>query len=511
MSKAATSFRGRSGYTLVEMMVTLMICSMLALALGGLVQGAMDLWKGVEVTREVTDSGMGVMRIIEDDLGSIYCRNTDDQIGDNVRFIADLVYLGPDDDLRRYPRIRFIRTLPGGEEASLATLNAGAIPLSNGDAGDYLLGIKDAGCVTDVPDPITGKDREASTIRPLGGLMEVCYMMGPEHETTTLWRGIRSPIYLGTPTPAGEAPSFMELAPYEPLDPAIPWASVMSSLSSNVIHFGVDIWVDVGGGDGYFSDLVSHPALKDPSGRALEFWDSAEVIDDPAHPGDPAYQRRRGYPDKVRIMVVVVPRGMSTRTTDLGSDVAADDEELELFDSTGFPSPPRNQLKFVKVDDEWIGYGAVEGYNLTGLVRGARGTIPAEHSEGAIVEPDPVRPADIVGTRLLDDLSVDDTYDLPNGITWPFDEDDRDRLRRLSGPGLDVERGEVLPEGGTEHSAIRVGSEWIWYAWRNGSSLYGLVRGYNDTIPRSHRAGETVLTGTLFQKVFHFNTNGVAR
>ncbi|MFO1051613.1 MAG: prepilin-type N-terminal cleavage/methylation domain-containing protein [Planctomycetota bacterium] len=102
---------------------------------------------------------------------------------------------------------------------------------------------------------------------------------------------------------------------------------------------------------------------------------------DPSSLGD---ARDDVWPRFVRVTMVVSSGASTSPEAYLVGALGASDTELRVSRDDELPDPAENP--WLKVGAEWVKFGEVSGRRVGGLVRGGRGTLPAEHKSG-----DPVR------------------------------------------------------------------------------------------------------------------------
>jgi len=147
--------------------------------------------------------------------------------------------------------------------------------------------------------------------------------------------------------------------------------------------------------------------------------------------------------------VTKITNGFSIRSTELTSKLNEETFNVEavltidildvslsmtLDDVTNYPP-----TGLIKVNNEFIEYGAIVNETLTGLVRARKGTTAAAHKEGdgvyLVTQFETVNPLDIFLQMVLSkngDLTNDPTYDvLPNGLGLTANEVDVARIEAL--------------------------------------------------------------------------------
>ncbi|MFW6162310.1 MAG: hypothetical protein ACODAJ_06030, partial [Planctomycetota bacterium] len=248
--------------------------------------------------------------------------------------------------------VAFARTVPGETEKA-ALRQAG----SGGNSEFYNYFDDDGDSQVDEP----------GDLMPLGGRGQVIYRLRPDPErpgTSILQRAFEAPL----------GRSVHQIVEAEHLHDFIP----------NVLHFGMTFWGAETTTWELRPELDPDYATRDPQPR----------------PPSRRWLSSRYLPEQVHVTVVVeADRGKRT-TTALTEDIPADwpageTGELHVQNTKGFYAVDRSAdftrpflrdpRHYIKVGDEWIYYDHVvppATFIVPRHGRGARGTVPAAHSQG---------------------------------------------------------------------------------------------------------------------------------
>ncbi len=341
--------RRAQGFTLVELLAAAALFSVLGVLLFQMVRSAMDVWGTGERNRELTDRANAAFELLATDLRDGWAGAP----GGGVPAGLLCTWRPEDDDRdgepeRRRPLLRFTRLCH--EQATLEWLAR-------------------AGDVAGAPDAVASLlPQDPARLRPTGGLAESLYTLAERKglPLPALMRVVRAP--------AGSERSLRDAALPAQRDRLLADAAVVAD---DVLWFGVEFW---------------GPGTTDWSagGGAFPAWDSTRGL---LPPGDPDFPFGAGpashsepsddvWPRRVRLTLVLDRAQGATTASSLSEAVGPDARRLRLAsaDLLRDEEPPDHLL----VEDEWVAVLSVEGRDLT-VGRGARGTRPATHGEGARV------------------------------------------------------------------------------------------------------------------------------
>ncbi|MFN0008161.1 MAG: type II secretion system protein J [Planctomycetota bacterium] len=375
---------GSRGFSLLELLVAMSIFSTISVGVIALLSKVSAVTAMGTSKTETLDSLQTFIQEFERDLMSIRSLPSSDQGLPEVRLYSDVAQSDVNGDGRGDATIRrlfFVRGIPQ-ETAGPVTRQAG-VKISGAASTDQK---------NDVTEAAEGK------LKATGGLAEILWTAVPAAEgdraVMTLYRATRSPIGgAGSLLPVKPADD-VRAAPAErgPLSLA-EIQNVGAPLLSGVLYFGVEF-------QGRKS--VSWDAKLAPPSGPLPVWDSTRGIMRPggkkagvldgfyfgkaqttesssaADPTDDTFPRR------LRVTLVVEEVSDNKSVGALQSDLSDSAGTIELVDAAFVPNIDTAE-RHVKIGDEWIRFEAVDGYRLTGCVRGVRGTTRAAHSVGAPV------------------------------------------------------------------------------------------------------------------------------
>ncbi len=232
--------------------------------------------------------------------------------------------------------------------------------------------------------PTTREKSDGSTqFKPMGGLMEVCYIAIPQSESQssllTLYRGFRAPIG----SPSG---SLLDPANLDTTDKV---KAACRPIARDLVHFGAlwrrsfsTSWDRFQGGTGSETDPY-----------VGEVWDSTRGL-------DPKWQFFRGkdsasdnsddiFPAFVRLEVTLQGTGLfgqgrgETRTLDV---LNTEDRELRVHDVDFLIRPGPDKIRYLKIGSEWMRYHVDDVEYQAKKVRvhrAQRGTSKFLHKEGS--------------------------------------------------------------------------------------------------------------------------------
>lgn len=347
--------RGKSGFTLVEVLAATALFAVLGFMLFQLVQGAMDVQGRGERVADLEERADGVLELLAEDLRHTWCGvgGTSEQ---DARFLCSFrpAKLSPEGGEQWTTLLRFTRLLH--EARSLAWLRgAGDVPGAQGVAS--LAGVEDP-----------------RTLQPTGGLAESLY-------TTALLPGAALPsLVRRVRTPIGGPGSLLnpQLAMQEGrlLEGAL-------RLAEGVLYFELAGWTP---------GTTMWDALDASDRPASVVWDSTRAL---VPPGDQAFPYGRHpdslldgrddlFPPLVRITLVLDPfqgRGVGAPGR-LATDVSEDLAQIELRSTTWAGDDQTPAMLWI--EGEWMEVRSREGRTYS-VMRGARGTQPQPHAAGAVV------------------------------------------------------------------------------------------------------------------------------
>jgi Prokaryotic N-terminal methylation motif len=383
--------RARGGFSLIELLVAMGIFIALGTSLVLILRGGMQTWRKSEARRETFEAAQGVMRQLQEDMGSMVAPYDTPIPGMpvDVRFLCD------DDPDTGFQRLFLVRSIKGESQSTITGLAGSAI----GAQGvlDYRGDLDEA---------------RYDDLRATGGLMEVAWILDDDG---TLYRGVRSPIGEW----GGQSPSlFSAQDPYElaPLpkdmsrpglfneDPGASSDTTLPALlrpyATEVIYLEYRFWsqstttwrtVDDQGRE---IPCWRWPEPDELSGPLI-FWDSTRALlrlpdqDDPER-----FQLFRArtslddprddiFPLKVRVTIVFRERVAAGSTTFLTRAVDAGDDTLHVQDPGVLDPEGTGEPGYLLIGKEWIRFQSVGSDGTVEVARGGRGarqTFAADHT-----------------------------------------------------------------------------------------------------------------------------------
>jgi len=281
-------------------------------------------------------------------------------------------------------RLRFVRTISGETEQPL--LRDGGAYINTHESA-YYDGRHDA-----------WEAREGLLGAP-GGLMEVFWGMDTRPNSTTVWRGVRTPIggrgsifhnsNIETRGPVAKSSKKDAEADSER---SVPFSRIARPLTDGVIFLRFSFW----GPTTNTWDPLALPARKTtsrPSGP-LFHWDSTRAVLDYSGGDDElTFEPREGslldtsddvFPERVEVTIVLQDDGDQGALV-LSEKIGANTLSFLLSRAVSLPDDPRD--RFLLIGDEWVEVDSTDGRHIK-LVRQGRGgreTVPRAHERGTIV------------------------------------------------------------------------------------------------------------------------------
>lgn len=336
----------------------------------GILRAGLSTWRTGETRRETLETAQMVLSQVGQDLRSMYTREFLEGQSADIRLLCDR-------DSNGRQRIRFVRTL------------AGAIsPFAHKEAGSLLGAGSELDLVNDHAEARMGDLRASS------GMCEIAYTMAPDPASTTLCRGLRAPI--------GGAGTFFDDANLaisgSGTSPSGAGAGLIE-FADGILYLGFHLWTQyTNTWDAKYLPVIQSES-RQKSGPAL-WWDSTRAYQEPFTPEEGEFTtyvsgtslldpRDDIFPYAIQI-VLVVEEGEVGAITRLAGSIDDTAVRIPVENPNVFrelADDPR--LRYVKIGGEWIRYAEV---TRDGLIlendsgRGARGTIPAMHKRGDLVQ-----------------------------------------------------------------------------------------------------------------------------
>ena len=349
----------KSGLTLVELLVAMAIFAFLGTATIGMLRSGLFSWRTGEAKREVLETSQLIMSQVSNDLRNMYTCESVEGRPPYVRLVSD-------HDANGRQRIRFVRTISGAV-SRYARKEAGALVGADADL--------------DLVDDYT--EARMGSLRSTSGLCEVAYVMDPDSGSAKLYRGLRAPI-------GGTETFFINsnLIPATSYSPLIEFAD-------GVLYLGFHFWTQYTNTWDVSAWPIITPQPDEKSGPALS-WDSTRSLMLVRNPVERQYTTYLSaaseadtnddvFPMAVQVVLVLAEGGTGT-TSRLTRDIEDTStripvEDASMFENLAYP--------YVWINGEWIRFSNVERGVLAlrdEYDRGARGTLPASHRRGSLVQ-----------------------------------------------------------------------------------------------------------------------------
>ncbi|MCZ7646518.1 MAG: prepilin-type N-terminal cleavage/methylation domain-containing protein [Planctomycetota bacterium] len=347
----------RRGLTLVELMITMAIFIVLALALMAMMRESIRVWSQNESSRLLYERAAGGMDRVAADLALTLSSEPAGVDEVRVRLIGDI------DPQTGQQRLMFVRSFEAGPERAL-TLTAG-----DGKPNVLRLQPFDEDGKTEAPPPSGPADRDVYTGRgvgdymALGGMAQIAYFADGE----VLYRGVRAPA----------VGRFTDL-----VNPA-----TATPLVQDCLFLGFDYW-------GMFTTTWKEQPPRSRIRGPEKIWDSTRGIN--VHPLNKFIYARPPkllsendpsddiFPRMIRVTCTVDAPLPGAVHTKLFEELGADDGMIYVEDTRGFP-PGGAESSYIKIGKEWIHYKERREDAFVADERGARGTVRADHAAESVV------------------------------------------------------------------------------------------------------------------------------
>ena len=352
--------RACRGFTVMEIVVAMGIFIVLGAALITILRQGLALWRTGEAKKDAHEKANFILSYLREDLASTYSK-----VGGSmpIRFLCDLEPESEERGVQRQ-RLRFVRTRRGESQHPIGS--QGGRVLESNQYFDHFGDVEEA---------------RSGYLRAGAGLQEVLYSLDPDPDSTTLWRGVRSP--------PGGAGSLM--AP----DWDSSWVEESCrELASGVLHLEFRFWTQYT--STWEEDDFPYPFPHDDERRSgpAFIWDSTRGLFPPEDDmPDDAFRMYRG-PDSMgdssddifpRQVLVILVMETPIQVT-LSSGISAETSRIPI---RGAAKLPGDGPGYVRIDREWIRYVKVEKGRLvlesSFRGRGARWTRAVSHKKGTDV------------------------------------------------------------------------------------------------------------------------------
>lgn len=370
-SARAAGRPGSGGFTIVELLLATMLLTLLMVAVFGLIDGSVRLWRKSETRRNLTEQATGVMELLSHDFRSLQGGERGDLLVEYTAFDTD------GDGLREtiWPRIRLVRQASEAEIERLAT--QGTLPADEEAGVDEAAVLPPEGEQEAPPEGGTFDPDEA----PGPALIEVCWVVVPvggrrepdARAEGLLYRGARRLVRAGDPD-SFFSNGFVRQSGMPRLDQldevtgGLLWLQPLFATQTSIVHEGFEL------GDGLEDAASSWDAwnLARPD-TTLHAWNEPGA-------GMPQAREHALLPRCVHFEVEFerpIDRKRRTRTS---TSVELGDVAFEVDDGERLPGVGEH----VKLDGEWMLLRGVDGRRVT-VKRGARGTTATIHDAGTLI------------------------------------------------------------------------------------------------------------------------------
>ncbi len=365
-----------TGFTLVELMVSIAIFLFLGIMLISVFKSGMDLWNAGESRKIIYSRAQNILSVIKDDFVHMAVHDYSKENGEEVdiRLISDLVPDNAADPSYYAQRVRFVREEPFEMRDSVRS--AGGANL-----------IPDAAAKDGMYDHFNDStEASAGTLRAAGGLSEIGYICKNEY----LYRAINAPVgYKGNISGYLEPLSLFNSDLFFNLSDTVLFSHA-EPLGKNILHFEVRFWCpktesweisESGRLDNeasYEWDSTRVPDNEYPFDEDLDDADPFTAGDQPAVPGDASDDI---FPAKVKV-ILVVDSGMRTRA--VTKYVNGNASVIDVTGTEGFTSSNTSN-QYIRIGNEWVHYALVGDTSFSGVTRGVRHTVMKDHSPGDVI------------------------------------------------------------------------------------------------------------------------------
>ncbi|MCC6574639.1 MAG: prepilin-type N-terminal cleavage/methylation domain-containing protein [Planctomycetes bacterium] len=335
-----------SGFTLIELMVSVGILLVLGMMLIGFLRGAVTISRTGVSRGKVYESSQVIMRLAAEDFSQVLGPSPRTDGPDNIQS-----FLVVQDPFGR-EIICFTRAF-GEEPNSLAGYDSARGGEKQGYASNF--------------EGWNVNDRVKST----GGNVEVCYMLEPTGAGANLYRAVQSPP--GDGGLIDEVGEWLIRHANSPADAVLPqmwWTPRrfdrrFNLVAENVLGFCVECWDE--------NTTTWQPRSTAERGPRT-MWSYSE-------------QRSRGaieLPYALRLTIIIAADPPIRADARLMTDIGRDDTYLSMENTDNFPDVGTPNA-YCRVDGEIMAFGTKGGGGLGSLVRGQYGTRAQGHLAGARV------------------------------------------------------------------------------------------------------------------------------
>ncbi|MFT7667364.1 MAG: prepilin-type N-terminal cleavage/methylation domain-containing protein [Planctomycetota bacterium] len=354
----------RSGFTLIELVLAAGLLSILMVAVFGLIDGTLRIWRQSETRRNLTEQASGVLDLMAKDLRALDGGARGDILIEWASFDTD----GDEIKESLWPRLRFVRQ---ASQAELTRMSPPVAPEPAPEEESEEGGAKAAAPVAQAPVPasneITGP-----------GLIEVCWAIVPmsmqDSEARAeglVFRGVRR---VSDPSDSFFDPGFLKSngqVRTEELDEVsggILWLQPLMATQTSIVHESWDIGTEAP------DAATSWDAWElDRPDMTIHGWNEP-------NDGMPKVKDRPLLPRRIRLELEFErPKDRMRRASTL-TRIELSDVAFEVTDGRRMPSPGAH----IKIDGEWMLVSTVRGERVT-VKRGQRGTEIAIHDPQALV------------------------------------------------------------------------------------------------------------------------------
>ncbi|MEZ5993165.1 MAG: prepilin-type N-terminal cleavage/methylation domain-containing protein [Planctomycetota bacterium] len=347
----------RSGFTLIEMMVSVGILLVLGVMLIGFLRGALNMTRSGTARGQQFETAQTVLRVAEEDFSQVLGLPAHpDGPADDPAFVVM-------EDPYGRQMVAFTRAW-GEEQSTLAGYDSGRGGTEQGYSDDF-----------------TGRNVRTA-MRASHGAIEVVYLLEPTRAGTNLYRAERSP-----PDPANglitkvaswcaqyQGSDGDDLTPMADLqNPDGPFAMNGEALwtqfelvAENVLCFAVECWDDWQGRTSTWNAGSNGPVAS---------WSISQRSAPGQYP----------LPRAIRLTLVVAAEGTLRNETQLTGALSDADNSVYVDNADGFPDV-RSPSAYLRVNGEMIAYASRSGRTFGSCVRGTLGSRRQQHNAGSVVQ-----------------------------------------------------------------------------------------------------------------------------
>ncbi|MCC6464557.1 MAG: prepilin-type N-terminal cleavage/methylation domain-containing protein [Planctomycetes bacterium] len=340
-----------SGFTLVELMVSIGILLVLGVMVIGFLRGALTMSRTGTSRGRAYETAQTVLRLAAKDFSQVV-----GEPGHPDAPTDDLAFVVMQDPWGRQ-LIAFTRAF-GEQGGSLAGYDAARAAPTQGYGSDY-----------------TGRNVNSS-LRGTHGNLEVVWMLEPSRAGTRLYRAERSPPQAGGLIDLMLA--WVQRYPTSDRDDLVPSAALRETMlggeplwdqfelvAENVLAFNVECWDDWQGRTATWDGGPTGPVTT---------WSISQRLQ----------QGKYALPRAIRLTLIVAPEDPIRAESTLQANISRSDGFAPLESTANFPDVTSGSA-YIRVNGELMAYGTRASGTLGALARGALGSRAQDHEAGSTV------------------------------------------------------------------------------------------------------------------------------